>query len=195
MEKIEVQEDYCFNQDVLKNNEQTWNIVWTEWPLLFAARLKPLLTWYMASHLFSFFGRKPFLQIFKVLQGENSQNRLTWRCGHSSYDTTGFSILFVTPINATFIRSRNSLVHFQSNTPIIALQEYLPINLGLLKYLFVFTQFQTYSPSTFGYGNSITLINTFTWLFSPLSNNSHVFASRRIFASRCLAICLGSISF
>lgn len=44
MEKIEVQEDYCFNQDVLKNNEQTWNIVWTEWPLLFAARLKPYTT-------------------------------------------------------------------------------------------------------------------------------------------------------
>jgi len=80
-----------------------------------------VLTWYMASHLLSFFGRKPFLQIFKVLQGENSQNRLTWRRGHSSYDTTGFSILFVTPIDATFIRSRNSLVHFKSNTPIIAL--------------------------------------------------------------------------
>jgi hypothetical protein len=68
MEKIEVWEDYYFDQDVLKKSDQTWNRVWIELAFTLCRKTETLIIFRAHTQIVHFLGGKPFFQIFKFLQ-------------------------------------------------------------------------------------------------------------------------------
>jgi hypothetical protein len=65
MEKIEVWEDYYFDQDVLKKSEETWNRVWIELAFILCRKTETLIISQGSHTNCSFFGWKALFQIFK----------------------------------------------------------------------------------------------------------------------------------
>ena len=73
MEKIEVWEDYYFDQDVLKKSEQTWNRLWIELAFTLCRKTETLIIFRAHTLIVHFFVWKKWQ---KLVWGK--ELKITW---------------------------------------------------------------------------------------------------------------------